>query len=105
MGPVAGCWPSRELSSETGEDGDAEEDGKEASGAHLETLDSPRRGVQQVQVNTAEILHPVVTSPMAMTSKLLPATDFRVLSASSFQRLSGAPETYQSDPLSATIMP
>ncbi len=105
MGLATGGWPSRELSSEHGEDCDAEEHRKEAPGAHLQTLGSPRRGVQQDQVNTAEILHPVVTSPMAMTSKLLPATDFSLLSASSFQRLSGAPETYQSDPLSATIMP
>lgn len=104
-GLFLGRWPGRELRSEPGEDGDAEEQGKEAPGTHPPTLGAPQQQAQPDEVNTRGILHPAVTAPMATTSKLLPATDFRVFSASSFQRLSGAPETYQSEPLSATIMP
>lgn len=48
---------------------------------------------------------PVVTGPIWTTSKALPGTSLRVLSWSSSQRASGVPETYQSEPLSARIIP
>lgn len=48
---------------------------------------------------------PEVTVPIATTSKALPGTRLRVLSWSSLQRASAVPETYQLDPLSATMSP
>src|ERR1700687_4545640 len=44
-------------------------------------------------------------SPVLTTSKASPVMDLRSPRWSSLQRGSGAPETYQLEPLSATIMP
>src|SRR5438270_2721072 len=49
--------------------------------------------------------HLVTTVPIFTTSKLLPFTWLRVCRLSSLQRGSGAPETYQFEPLSAMNIP